>query len=137
CGHLTGHHQQGCAHLIIERLAHRAYRRPVTRKEVTQLTGLIADVQRDGGSFEEGLATAIQAMLLSPYFLFRIERVSTPLIIASADSISQHELASRLSYFLWSSMPDDELLAAADRGKLAHPPALAAQVRRILPDQTS
>ncbi|MEP6707894.1 MAG: DUF1592 domain-containing protein [Pyrinomonadaceae bacterium] len=138
CGHLTGHHQPGCARLIISRLAHRAYRRPVAPKETAQLTGLIADVQRDGGSFEEGLATAIQAMLLSPHFLFRIERVSaTPLTIASAGSISQHELASRLSYFLWSSMPDDALLAAADRGKLAQPAALVAQVRRMLLDPKS
>ena len=118
CGHLDGHHQKGCARLIVERLAHRAYRRPVTPKEVTQLTGLIADVQKDGGAFEEGLATAIQAMLLSPHFLFRLERTpARPLTAASARSLSQHELASRLSYFLWSSMPDDELLAAAGSGQ--------------------
>ena len=138
CGHLTGHHEPGCAHLIIERLAHRAYRRPVTPKEVTQLTGLIAAVQLDGGAFEEGLATAIQAMLLSPHFLFRIERVpAAPLTNASARSISQPELASRLSYFLWSSMPDAALLAAADRGKLAQPAALVAQVKRMLLDPKS
>ena len=135
CGHLQGHHQPACARGIIERMAHRAYRRPVTPKEIAQLTGLITDVQRDGGAFEEGLATAIQAMLLSPHFLFRIERASaTPLTIGSARSISQHELASRLSYFLWSSMPDDALLAAADRGKLAQPAALVAQVKRMLLD---
>jgi hypothetical protein len=102
------------------------------------LTGLIADVQRDGGTFEEGLATAIQAMLLSPHCLFRLERVpAPPLTVASARSLSQHELASRLSYFLWSSMPDDALLAAADRGKLAQPAALVAQVRRMLLDPKS
>jgi hypothetical protein len=138
CGHLDGHHTRGCARLIVEHLAHRAYRRPVTPKEVTQLTSLISDVQRDGGSFEEGLATAIQAILLSPHFLFRIERApATPLTIASARSLSQHELASRLSYFLWSSMPDDALLAAADRGKLAQPKTLVAQVRRMLLDPKS
>ena len=138
CGHLDGHHTKGCARVIVERLAHRAYRRPVTPKEVTQLTSLIADVQRDGGTFEEGLATAIQAMLLSPHFLFRIERApARPLTIASARSLSQHELASRLSYFLWSSMPDDALLAAADRGRLAQPAALVAQVRRMLLDPKS
>ena len=138
CGHLNGHHERGCARLIVERLAHGAYRRPVTPKEVMQLTSLIADVQRDGGTFEEGLATAIQAMLLSPHFLFRIERVPPkPLTITSASSLSQHELASRLSYFLWSSMPDDALLAAADRGQLAQPKALVAQVRRMLLDPKS
>jgi len=95
-------------------------------------------VQTDGGSFEEGLATAIQAILLSPHFLFRIEQVPTPpLTTASARSISQHELASRLSYFLWSSMPDNALLAAADRGRLVQPEALVGQVRRMLLDPKS
>src|SRR5882762_9941191 len=94
CGHPEGPHERSCTRLIVERLARRAYRRPVTRKEVTQLTSLIASVQRDGGTFEEGLATAIQAMLLSPHFLFRIERAPT-LTVASASSLSQHELASR------------------------------------------
>jgi hypothetical protein len=138
CGHPDGPHERSCTRLIVERLARRAYRRPVTRKEVTQLTSLVADVQRDGGTFEEGLATAIQAMLLSPHFLFRIERVpAKPLTVTPASSLSQHELASRLSYFLWSSMPDDKLLAAADRGQLAQPNALMAQVRRMLLDPKS
>jgi hypothetical protein len=138
CEHPDGHHTKGCARLIVEHLSQRAYRRPVTPKEVTQLTSLIVGVQRDGGSFEEGLATAIQAMLLSPHFLFRIERApATTLTLASAHSLSQHELASRLSYFLWSSMPDDALLAAADRGKLAQPAVLEAQVRRMLLDPKS
>jgi hypothetical protein len=98
----------------------------------------MAEVKRDGGTFEEGLATAIQAILLSPHFLFRLEQVpAMPLPIASARSLSQHELASRLSYFLWSSMPDDALLAAADRGRLAQPAALAAQVKRMLLDPKS
>jgi len=133
CGHLESHHERGCGRVIVEHLARRAYRRPVTPKEVTQLTSLIADVQRDGGTFAEGLATAIQAMLLSPHFLFRIERApATQLTGASARSLSQYELASRLSYFLWSSMPDDALFAAADRGQLAQPKALEAQVRRML-----
>ena len=138
CGHLDGHHTKGCARLIVEHLSQRAYRRPVTPKEVTQLTSLIADVQKDGGSFEEGLATAIQAMLLSPHFLFRIERTpAAPLTLASTRSLSQYELASRLSYFLWSSMPDEALLAAASRGKLAQPAALVAQVHRMLLDPKS
>jgi mono/diheme cytochrome c family protein len=138
CRHLEGHHTSGCARVIVEHLALRAYRRPVTPKEVNQLTTLIADVRKDGGSFEEGLATAIQAMLLSPHFLFRIERVpATQQTVAPARLLSQYELASRLSYFLWSSMPDDALLAAADRGKLAQPAALVAQVRRMLLDPKS
>ncbi len=135
CGHLNGHHQKSCARVIVQSLAHRAYRRPVTPTEITGLTNLVSQVQRDTGSFEDGLAVAIQAMLLSPHFLFRIE--SQPVALRSAkstSSLSQHELASRLSYFLWSSMPDDALLAAADRGRLARPEILAAQVRRMLLD---
>jgi len=133
CGHLHGEHTRACARMIVEHLVHRAYRRPVTRVEVDQLTNLISAVQKDGGSFAEGLATTIQAVLLSPHFLFRIERspAKTP---TPSRGLNQHELASRLSYFLWSSMPDDALLSAADRGRLAQPAALAAQVRRMLLD---
>jgi len=138
CGHLNGHHEKSCARVIVEHLAHRAYRRPVTTTEVTQLTNLVSQVQKDNGSFEDGLAVAIQAMLLSPNFLFRIESRPTPSLSfrssKATPSLSQHELASRLSYFLWSSMPDDALLKAADRGRLARPETLAAQVRRMLLD---
>lgn len=133
CGHLNGHHEEKCSRVIAERLAHRAYRRPVTKAEVTQLTNLVAQVQKDSGSFEEGLAVGIQAMLLSPHFLFRIE-ARPPASASKKTAVSQHELASRLSYFLWSSMPDDELLRAADKGKLSRPATLAAQVRRMLLD---
>lgn len=134
CGHLNGNHGKKCSRVIVERLAHRAYRRPVTRAEVTQLTNLVAQAQKDNGSFEEGVAVGIQAMLLSPHFLFRIEARPPARASKAATFLTQHELASRLSYFLWSSMPDDELLAAADRGKLSHPATLAAQVRRMLLD---
>ena len=135
CGHLNDHHEKSCARVIIERLAHRAYRRPVTTIEVNQLTNLVSQVQKDNGSLEDGLAVAIQAMLLSPHFLFRIESQPTAARPFKAKpSLSQHELASRLSYFLWSSMPDDVLLTAADRGRLARPATLAAQVRRMLLD---
>jgi hypothetical protein len=134
CGHLNGNHDKSCSRVIVERLAHRAYRRPVTTAEVAQLTNLVAQVQKDTGSFEEGLAVSIQAMLLSPHFLFRIEAQPPARASKAATSLTQHELASRLSYFLWSSMPDDELLRAADRGKLSRPAALAAQVRRMLLD---
>ena len=96
---------------IVADLARRAYRRPVTDKEVDDLVKLVAMVQKDGDSFEEGLCLAIQQMLISPHFLFRVEKAPT-------DS-AQHELATRLSYFLWSSMPDDELSRCADAGKAA------------------
>jgi hypothetical protein len=110
---------------IVADLARRAYRRPVSDKEVDELVNLIARVQKDGDSFEEGLCLAIQRMLISPHFLFRIEK---------AHQLTQHELATRLSYFLWSSMPDKELFRCADEGKLRQPEVLEAQVRRMLKD---
>jgi len=141
CGHLDGHHTAGCARKIIGDLAHRAYRRPVTQPEVNQLVSLITMARRHGDSFEEGLVQAIEAMLVSPHFLFRIERgqaaAATVAGATAATPLSDHELASRLSYFLWSSMPDDELLACADRGTLKQPTVLAAQVRRMLKDPKS
>jgi cytochrome c553 len=136
CGHLNGHHKPGCARKVVADLARRAYRRPVTPREVDKLVGLVAAAQRQGDSFEEGLCVAIEAMLVSPHFLFRIEP-DPPALATSAHAINQYELASRLSYFLWSSMPDGELLAAADRGDLNQPAVLAAQVRRMLQDPKS
>ncbi len=106
-------------------LARRAYRRPVTAGEVDELVGLIAMVQKDGDSFEEGLCLAIQRMLISPSFLFRVEK---------SPHLGQHELATRLSYFLWSSMPDEELLRTADERTLRQPETMEAQVRRMLKD---
>jgi uncharacterized protein DUF1592/uncharacterized protein DUF1588/uncharacterized protein DUF1587/uncharacterized protein DUF1585/uncharacterized protein DUF1595/cytochrome c len=139
CGHLDGRHQPSCAAKIISGLARRAYRRPVTRGEVSQLVNLYSSARAEGDSFEEGLCVAIEAMLVSPHFLFRIES-NQPANAARADGalpISQHDLASRLSYFLWSSMPDDELLGCADRGTLRQPAVLEAQVRRMLKDPRS
>jgi hypothetical protein len=130
CGHLHGRHEKTCARVIVEQLAQRAYRRPVTTTEVNKLSNLALQAQKETGSFEEGIAVSLQAMLLSPYFLFRIESRSGK---ASA-SVTQYELASRLSYFLWSSMPDADLLKAAAQGRLARPATLAAQVRRMLLD---
>src|SRR5262249_10960844 len=140
CGHLDGHHQAACGRKTVEGMARMAYRRPVAIEEVDQLVKLVSAARKEGDSFEEGLAVAIEAMLVSPHFLFRIER--DPATQAgtgppSAHPLSQYELASRLSYFLWSSMPDQELLAAADRGTLSQPAALETQVRRMLADPKS
>ena len=106
------------ARQIIANLAHRAYRRPVTAAEVDGLMTLVTQVQKNGDSFQEALCVAIQRMLISPNFLFRLERDPPP---GSPQPVSPHELASRLSYLLWSSLPDDELLALADSGKLNDP----------------
>ncbi|HYP07869.1 MAG TPA: DUF1592 domain-containing protein [Bryobacteraceae bacterium] len=133
CGHKTeAAHIPSCARKIVANLARRAFRRPATPAEVTQLASFVALAQKNGDSFNEGVVLAIQKMLISPHFLFRIEQ--PPRGSVEVTRVSQHELASRLSYFLWSSMPDDELLSAADRGDLRNPQKLAVQVRRMLSD---
>jgi hypothetical protein len=118
------------AHTILTNLARRAFRRPVTDAEVDDVVKLVTMVQKDGDSFEEGLCLAIQRILISPHFLFRVERGRGK----DGHAINQHELATRLSYFLWSSMPDDELRRCADEGTLRRPQVLEAQVRRMLED---
>jgi PAS domain-containing protein len=110
---------------------HRAYRRPVSNEELEGTLRVVELVRSRGDSFEAGIRVAIEAMLISPNFLFRIERDSGG---ENAHAVSGVELASRLSYFLWSSMPDDELLALAEKGKLRDPEVLHAQVRRMMAD---
>jgi mono/diheme cytochrome c family protein len=124
------------ARQILTNLARRAFRRPVSNQEVDDLVKLVTTVQKDGDSFEEGLCLAIQRILVSPHFLFRIEKGPPP-GEEKGYGISQHELATRLSYFLWSSMPDDELLRCADEKNLRRPEVLEAQVRRMLQDPKS
>ena len=128
CGHLDGHHQPSCQRKIISSLANRAFRRSVSPEEVDHLVAISSGAQKRGSSFEDGLSLAIATMLVSPDFLFRIEKGS------DSGVAGQYALASRLSYFLWSSMPDEELLRAAERGTLRKPEVLDAQVRRMLND---
>ncbi len=132
CGHKRGSHTPECARRVVENLAKRAYRRPVTTQEIDRLSGLVAMVQKEGDSFEEGIRIAVQSVLMSPNFLFRVEQDRKPESGAGAYPVGEHELASRLSYFLWSSMPDEELLRAADAQQLRKPGVLEAQVRRML-----
>jgi mono/diheme cytochrome c family protein len=137
CGHVDGRHQSGCERKIIGSLARRAFRRPASSDEVNRLLGLMTMARKQGDSFEEGLVQSIQAMLVSPHFLFRIEQNRAAASVEAPQPIGQHELASRLSYFLWSSMPDEELMRLADRQELRKPEVLAAQVRRMLKDPKS
>ena len=126
-----------CAKKIVATLAGRVYRRPATRQEVDQLTGIVAMVQQQGDSFREGLCLAIQRTLISPNFLFRIEQDRKPLPTETARPVSDTELATRLSYLLWSSTPDDELLRLAAEQKLRRPGVLKAQVQRMSKDPKS
>ena len=123
-------HTAACARKIVENLGQRAYRRPVTQREVDQLTGLVALARGQGDSFNEGVRLAVEAILISPNFLFRIETDPKP--VAAPHQINDYELASRLSYFLWSSMPDDELFRLAREKKLGQTEVLKAQVKRMM-----
>ncbi|MFO0604265.1 MAG: DUF1592 domain-containing protein [Polyangiales bacterium] len=122
-----------CARTVLSRFARRAWRRPVTDAEVTRLLGFLDVARTQGEGFEEGLKLALQAVVLSPHFLFRVELDPDPTSLA-VHPLNDHELAARLSYFLWSSMPDDALFALADAGRLRDPATLRAQVERMLAD---
>ena len=124
-----------CVRDIVANLARRAYRRPASDSEIADLLRFVDIAKSEGMSVEEGVRLALQAMLVSPNFLFRIEVDPDPTDAAATHRISDIELASRLSYFLWSSMPDDELLAAAENGILNDPEVLEAQVERMLADE--
>ncbi|WP_435019553.1 DUF1592 domain-containing protein [Tundrisphaera sp. TA3] len=119
---------------ILQRFATRAFRRPATPAEVDRLLALVDGVMADGESFEHGLRLAIQAVLVSPHFLFRVELDDRP---DAPRELSDLELASRLSYFLWSSMPDDPLLDLAVQGRLHDPEVMKGQVARMLADGKS
>jgi len=128
--------EEECAREILTSLARRAYRRAVTADDVEPLVAFYRQGRREG-SFDTGIEAALAAVLVSPQFLFRIERDPPGAPPRTAYALSPFELASRLSYFLWSSMPDDELLALAERGELGRPEVLEAQVRRMLADERS
>ena len=122
-----------CAQEILGTLARRAYRRPVTDADIDTLLQFYRSGYGEGG-FERGIQEGLARLLVSPQFLFRIERDPAQLADGGVYAISDLELASRLSFFLWSSIPDDELLAIAADGKLRDPGVLGAQVRRMLAD---
>jgi len=116
---------------ILARFATRAYRRPATENEVNRLVDLVEMVTKSGDRFERGIQLAVEAVLASPHFLFRVELEQRP---GAIRPLTDLELASRLSYFLWSSMPDDELLALASRKQLRVGANLDLQVARMLID---
>jgi hypothetical protein len=116
---------------VLTRFASRAYRRPATAAEVERLVKLVEDVEARGDKWEAGIQLAMQAVLVSPKFLFRIELDDRPTSTAP-HPIDEYQLASRLSYFIWSSMPDEELFALAAKKQLTA--NLESQVRRMLKD---
>jgi mono/diheme cytochrome c family protein len=131
CTPASAREEEPCAREILTTLARRAYRRPATREDVDQLLTMYKR-GRQARDFDAGVERAIEALLSSPNFLIRAEH--EPSAKASSYRLSGLELASRLSFFLWRSIPDDELLRAAERGQLSDAKVLAQQVRRMLAD---
>ena len=122
-----------CARTILSTLARRAFRRPVTDADLRPLLPFYETVRAEGG-FEAGIQAALERILIDPEFLFRIERDPAGVAPGTVYRLSDLELASRLSFFLWSSLPDDELLDVAASGALSDPGVLEQQVRRMLAD---
>jgi hypothetical protein len=128
--------ERGCAAKILSKLARRAYRRPVAESDMAGLLHFYDEGRKDNG-FEAGVEMALRAMLASPKFVFRVERDPSGIAAGSVYTISDLELASRLSFFVWSSIPDEELLAVAESGKLREPNILSKQLQRMLADPKS
>src|SRR5579862_4487546 len=127
---------EACAKGIFAALARRAYRRPVADEDIAELMQYYADGVKDGG-FESGIRSGITGMLASPFFLYRGERVPAGLKPGEKYAITDLELASKLSFFLWNSIPDDQLLDVASKNKLSNPATLDMQVKRMLADPRS
>jgi mono/diheme cytochrome c family protein len=128
--------EMACARRILSTLARRAYRQPIGEDDLTPLLGLFRAGRRES-TFDAGIQQALQAILASPRFTFRIERDPSSVPAGRAFAVSDIELASRLSFFLWSSIPDEALLAVAANGTLHTPAVLEQQVRRMLADRKS
>src|SRR5204863_5119872 len=122
--------ESASAKQIIMKLAERAYRQPLTAQDLDTLLGFF-QAARANGNFENGVEQALARVLMDPRFVFRFEREPANVKAGTAYRISDLELASRLSFFLWSSIPDDELLQVAAQGKLHEPALLEAQTRRM------
>ncbi|MEE2777409.1 MAG: DUF1592 domain-containing protein, partial [Acidobacteriota bacterium] len=130
---LDGEQEGACAQEILGRLARRAYRRSVDSRDLATLLEFFRS-GRSGGNFDSGIQLALERILIAPDFLFRIERDPAAIAPSSVYPLSSLELASRLSFFLWSSVPDEELLDLAVSDRLRDPDVLEAQARRMLAD---
>ena len=128
--------EEPCARTILSTVARRAYRHPVMDADIDMLFGFY-EAGRDEGGFDVGIQWALERILTDPAFLFRVEQTPPTTPASGVHRISDIELASRLSFFLWSSIPDDELLDVAEQGRLADPAELEAQVRRMRQDLKS
>jgi hypothetical protein len=129
--------EPACARQIISTLARQAYRRPVTDNDMAPLLRFYQEGRNDNGTFNDGIELALRRLLVDPKFLVRAEDVPADVPVGTAYAISDLELASRLSFFLWSSLPDETLIQLASENRLSDPQILAAQVQRMLDDPRS
>src|SRR5882672_3637280 len=136
CRPANASQEETCAKQILSTLTRRAYRRPVNAQDLESLMSFYAE-GRKLGTFEDGIELALRRLLASPPFLIRAEREPANLVAGKAYRITDMELASRLSFFLWSSIPDDQLINLATQGRLSNPVVLEQQVRRMLADPRS
>jgi mono/diheme cytochrome c family protein len=136
CRPATAHDEEPCASRILAQLARRAYRRPVADRDVEPLMAFFRSA-RSKGDFDAGIRLALERLLADPSFLFRVEQDAGGEGGGRSGRVSDMELASRLSFFLWSSIPDDELLQVAEQGVLRDPAVLDRQVRRMAADRRS
>lgn len=137
CNHAPGQHNAQCQRSNLADFARRAYRRPATDEEVDRVNNLVTSARNDGMTDDQAMRIGLEAILVSPNFLFRLERDPRPDDSAAIHAVNDFELASRLSYFLWSSMPDETLFDLARRGRLQNRTVLNAQVKRMLDDPKS
>ena len=135
CTPKTQADEAGCARQILSTVARRAYRADVSERDLATLMDFFRQGRRDGGSFDSGIDLALRRVLASPKFIFRTEQDPAGVPAGAAYRVSDADLASRLSFFLWSSVPDDELLDAASRRTLRGAATLERQVRRMLADR--
>jgi hypothetical protein len=137
CRPAAASEELACATQILSTLARRAFRRPVSAEDIRASLAFYDAARAAGSDFDGGIRAAVARMLVSPFFLFRVESDSADVPAGSDHPINDFELASRLSFFLWSSIPDDELLDLAEAGRLRDADVLEAQVRRMLADSRS
>jgi cytochrome c5 len=136
CRPSSASQEETCAQQIVSTLARHAYRRPVNAEDLESVMAFYQEGRKDG-TFEDGIEMAVRRILASPGFLVRVEKEPTNLAVGQSYRISDLELASRLSFFLWSSIPDDELINLATQKKLSNPAVLEQQVKRMLADPRS
>jgi hypothetical protein len=134
CYPASADEEASCAEAILTTLARRAYRRPITADERSRLVSLYSAERAKGRDFEAGVQTGLAYILVAPQFLFRVEEDPADVAAGTVYAINDLELASRLSFFLWGSLPDDELVDAAVAGRLNDPAELERQVTRMLAD---